>query len=589
MLDMSSALQRHAAPLKRKLPDPLFKIFVKTLTLLFREKLFTGIYEKNKHLFGLAYIRSMIENLNLSYTLNPMQLENIPSTGPLLVIANHPTGAIDTILLLDLIASAREDKKVKIIANHMLMNVAQVAPLLIPVDNINGSITKNSLKMVYESLKNGEVVIFFPEGKVDRLTFQGIKDKDWKPSFLKIAKRTQTPILPIHIKGRNSILFYLISLLVPKRISGLLLVNELANGGKRKPLSFTIGNVIPFSSFNNPKVSIKECMQKFYRHVYSLKDNKRVLLNTEITVAEGENRKLLKREIDAAKFLGYSHNGSRIIVTDYKSSPIIINEIGRVREISFRAIGSGGGRSRDLDSYDQFYKHLVLWSDDDLEIVGAYRIGECQDILTKRSVESLFLSKFCNFNDDFMKITDQTVELGRSFVQPRYWKTRAFNNLWQAVTLYLADNPEIRYTYGMVSINADYPDKANAILVYFYSHYFLSEEKYLIAKQPYAMKQDYSEEFSALFKNVSYKEGFKILKNYMKTLNVPVPTLIKQYVELYEEGAVKYFGFCEAGPTTHGMVCGFLICDNKYMKKSILERNLKPSQTICNSPKTLNS
>ena len=574
MLDIRVSVHKNAPKLVEKLPSWALNMFINMLKIIFHEKLFFKIYETNKHLSGLIFVRSMLESLNISYTLNGTELANIPSTGKLIVIANHPTGAVDTMVLVEMVANARENKKVKIVANGMLMGIHQVAPLLIPVDNIKGSITKESITMINNCLDNEEVVIVFPEGKVDRFTIRGIKDTVWKKSFLKIAKRTKTPILPLHIKGRNSILFYLASFVLPKRISGLLLPHEFATGGKRKPIHITVGKVIPYSSFEDSKTSIDAYSKMFFKHVYNLENTKDEIFKTETTIAIADSRQELKKEIDVAKFLGYSNSGHRVILAEAKSSPFIVRELGRIREISFREIGVGGSLDRNNDLYDAYYKHLVLWDDDDLEIIGAYRIGECKQIIEERGIEALYTSNLCYLNEHFSANADQSIELGRSFVQPKYWKTRAFDNLWQAITLYLAHHPHIRYSYGAVTINADFPKKATAALVYFYTHHFTCETEMMKAKEPYIMKQEDREEFDALFKTLSYKEGFVVLKKYLKNLGTDVPTLFKQYIALYEEGAVRYFDF-SVSDLLHGLVGGFIIADNYKMNHVIQTRNLK--------------
>jgi len=574
MLDINAAVHNHLPKVVNTLPKPLLTLFIKTLQGVFHEKQFLDIYEKNHYLKGIPYVESMIEHLNITYMIKPNELQNIPSTGKLIIIANHVSGGQEAMILMQTIANAREDKKVKFLANSMLLSIKQISPLIIPVDNIKGAITKNSLKLAYEALENDEAIIIFPAGIVSRFTWRGIKDLPWKASFLKIARRTQTPILPIKVEGRNSMLFYLLSMILPNKITGMLLPHEFAIAGKRKPLQLHIGKVIPVSSFSDQKISIKEYLDLFYKHLYALGSKKEELLNTETTIGHAKNSKQLKREVDNAEFLGYTNTGKRIILTEARYSPFLMAELGRVRELSFRAIGGGTGSTRDNDLYDNHYKHLILWDDNDLEIVGAYRIGECKSIIDKMGIDGLYTSNFCNFNEHFDMYHDNSIELGRSFIQPKYWGSRAFDSLWQAVTIYLAHNPHIQYSYGVVTINANTPQKAVAALVYFYTHYFACSTKMMSAKHPYVMAEENQEEFDALFKDLSYKEGFTVLKKYLKNLDSVVPTLFKQYIELYEEGAVRYFDF-SVNEGLFGVTEGFIIADNYRMKKSIQDRNLR--------------
>ena len=541
---------------------------------LFHEKTFNAIYAKNHYLTGLDFVESMIENLKIIYTVKPNELKNIPSTGRLLVVANHITGGSDAFALVQLIANYREDKKVRLMVNGMLMGVTQASDIIIPVDNITGSITKKSLQAINAALENEEVVVIFPAGIVSRLSLDGIVDFPWQPSFLKLARRNNAPVLPVRINARNSKMFYFVSLFLPMRLSAMMLAHEFATASQRKDLEFNIGRVIPVATFSDAKISLKEYMNRFYKHLYTLGTDEKAILKTEITISSASNKMILKDEIKNSQKLGHTIDGKLIVLSESKDAPFLMQELGRVREISFRAIGGGTGTAKDNDLYDNYYKHLILWDEENLEVVGAYRIGEVSDIIQHRGMEGLYTYNQCDFSDEFQTYTQNSVELGRSFIQPKYWGSRALDNLWQGVGAYLANNPQIVYTYGIVTINADTPKKAVAALVYFYSHHFSCESNMMSAKMPYSMTYDEKTEFDELFKYKSYKDGFVVLKRYLKDLNTTVPTLFKQYGELYEEGAFRFFDFA-VNDGLHGVVEGFIIADNSRMKEAKRKRYIK--------------
>ncbi|MBA3025325.1 MAG: GNAT family N-acetyltransferase [Sulfurimonas sp.] len=556
------------------LPPALTGFLVHSLEKLFHEKKFEEIYKKNHHLSGLQFVDSMLEHLNITYTVKPNELQNVPATGRLLVVANHITGASDAFSLVQLIANVRENKKVRLLVNGMLMGVTQASDIIIPVDNITGVISKKSLLTINEALENGEVVVIFPAGIVNRLSFHGLKDTQWKSSFLKIALRTQTSILPVRIQSRNSVLFYLLSMVFPNKLTALMLPHEFATAGKMKPLHMNIGKVIPVKSFANRNLSIKESLELFYKHLYTLGTTQYELLETETTISQPSNKKLLKEEVKKAKYLGTTVDGQQILLADAQHSPFLLRELGRVREISFRAIGGGTGNSQDNDLYDNYYRHLLLWDEEYLEIVGAYRIGECQDIIADKGKKGLYTYNLCNFNEHFEDYCDSSIELGRSFIQPKYWGSRALDNLWQGVGAYLAHNPKIRYTYGIVTINANTPQKAVAALVYFYSHHFSCTTNMMKAKTPYVLSNADHAELHQIFEHLDYKEGFIRLKRYLKELGTTVPTLFKQYTELYEEGAVRFFDF-SVNESLFCVVEGFIIADNSKMKEAKKARYIK--------------
>ncbi|MDH4944334.1 GNAT family N-acyltransferase [Sulfurimonas sp. C5] len=579
MINVEKLLENNYENQLKKLPPWSVKLLVSGFKKLFCEKKLNKIDQGKEHLRGLEFTDNLLDGLGITYRVKPKELQNIPATGRLIVIANHPTGMQDSFSLVQLIANAREDKKVKLLINSMLYETSKGFGWGIPVD-VRGGISKTSLQAINETLENEEALIIFPAGFVNRFSFlQGLKDSEWKVSFLKIAQKTQTPILPIKVKGRNSLLFYIASFLLPKHISGLLLMREFVNAGKQKALNFTIGKVIPPESFANKAITTQEYLQMFYKHLYTLEKNKGDILKTEITIGAPKNKKMLKDEVQRAEYLGETADGKMIILADAKHSPFLLRELGRVREISFRAIGGGTGQAHDNDLYDQYYKHLILWDSEELEIVGAYRIGECEDIIKDKGREGLYTYNLCTFSNDFQEYCGNSVELGRSFVQPKYWSTRALDNLWQGVGAYLAHNPKIKYTYGTVTINANTPKKAVAALVYFYSTYFSCSTHMMQAKTPYVMSDASKEEFDILFEGLSYKEGFVVLKKYLKELNTSVPTLFKQYTELYEDGAVRFFDF-SVNESLFGVVEGFIIADNSRMKKEKRKRYIESYEKL---------
>ncbi len=569
------AYHKHLPRAVKYMPKFMTTYFITRLEKIFHEDTFQTIYSKNSYMNLLEFVDNILESLNITYTVKPHELKNIPTTGRVIVVANHITGAADAFTLLQLMAQHREDKKIKFMVNGMLMKAIHASDVFIPVDNITGRITKETIKAMKTSLENEEAVIIFPAGIVNRWSFSGIKDTQWKASFLKIARSNNTPILPIRIEARNSKLFYFLSSILPNKITAFMLPHEFATAGQRKPLEFNIGRVIPVTSFENKEVPINDYLKMFRDHLYTIGTNEKGILKTEITVSAASNKMILKEEVNNAQLYGHTKDGTRIVLASSEKSPFLMQELGRVREISFRAIGGGTGTAKDNDLYDNYYKHLILWDEEDLEIVGAYRIGEVKDIIAHKGMQGLYTYNQCNFSDEFANYVPNSVELGRSFIQPKYWGSRALDNLWQGVFgAYLVNNPHIVYTYGIVTISADTPKKAVAALVYFYSYHFSCESNMMSAKTPYYMSHDEKEEFDTLFKYRTYKEGFVHLKSYLKDLGTTVPTLFKQYAELYEEGAVRFFDFT-VNEGLHGVVEGFIIADNSRMKEAKRKRYIK--------------
>lgn len=400
----------------------------------------------------------------------------------------------------------------------------------------------------------------------------GIKEGVWKGGFVKFAKRNATPVLPIYIKAKNSFLFYAASWMY-KPLGALLLSHEMF-ASKNRVFDFTIGKQISFRSISDLNVPDKRHARLFRKHTLRIAKGKKGIYPTEESIAHPISRQEIRRELRQGELIGTTSDNKQIFLIEYDNAPNIINEIGRLREYSFRKVGEGSGKSRDIDGYDRYYHHLVLWDDDALEIAGAYRIGECGWILSWLGKEGLYLSDLCDMSDAFETILEDAIELGRSFVQPKYWGTRALDYLWQGIGAYLSHNPHIKYMMGPVSISGSFPQHAQEALVYFYTLYFGSDHTMVRAKSPYRLSDFVQAEFSVLFKGDDYAEDFRRLKDYLKSFDVSVPTLYKQYSELCEEGGVEFMDF---GIDTDFNNCidGYILVDIAKIKEAKRQRYIR--------------
>lgn len=490
---------------------------------------------------SLAFIDAALDHLNISYKSDHHQIQNIPAIGKVIIIANHPMGAMDAFTLIKLVSSVRHDKKVKIIANKMLSQFEQISDLIIAADNFNGRLSKRSMQQIDAALHNEEAVIFFPAGEVSRAYLHGIVDSKWKSGFMKFAIRTQSPVLPIYIKARNSALFYGASWLY-RPLATMLLAKEMFSA-RNSVVEFTVGEMIGIDTINDMNLSYKRHAKLMRKHLYRVAKGRRPVYKTQQCIAHPEPRHLIKEELKKAQRIGSTSDNKHIYLAEYEEAPTLLKEIGRLREYSFRKVGEGSGRKRDLDRYDEYYRHLVLWDDDALEVVGAYRIADCQWVLSWGGKDALYLNELCTLGDAFEPYLENAIELGRSFIQPKYWGSRALDYLWQGIGAYLKHHPQIKYMIGPVSISGSYPSSAKEALVYFYNRYFGSEIQLVSAKAPYQLSVLAQEEGKMFFDGSDYQEDFRRLKEYLRAFNVTVPTLYKQYSELCEDGGIQFMDF----------------------------------------------
>ena len=287
----------------------------------------------------------------------------------------------------------------------------------------------------------------------------------------------------------------------------------------------------------------------------------------------------MRRELREGSLMGRTNDGKDIFLFEGRTNSAVMRELGRLREHAFRAVGEGTGKHRDLDSFDAYYKHVVLWDESDLQIVGAYRIGEAGAIMAERGPEGLYSHGLFAFEEGFHDVLPQAIELGRSFVQPRYQGLRALEYLWYGIGAYLSTRPSIRYLFGPVSVSADYPEKARKLLVYFYSRYFNAAQPMATPRTPFVLSEADQAELASVIPGDDYPRDFRALKQRLGELGVSVPILYKQYTDMYEPGGARFLGF-NVDPAFANCVDGLVLADLEMLKASKRERYLGAGRRI---------
>lgn len=308
--------------------------------------------------------------------------------------------------------------------------------------------------------------------------------------------------------------------------------------------------------------TVKKCLHQIGANIPNLLNRKKI--------APAENRRKLEQAIINCEFLGntddnkaiylYLHNGKR--------SPIL-REIGRLREISFRAVGEGSNKRRDIDRYDNDYYHLILWDRKDREIIGAYRFGDAKKLT--QIDNKLYSATLFNYTDAMQPYFEQGLELGRSFVQPKYWGKRSLDYLWLGLGAFLQTRPQYRYVFGPVTLSETLPETAKALLFYFYQSYFSSTVNLAQANRAYRPDQNSANPF----KGHNYKEEFAELKCALSKLGATIPTLYKQYTELYQAEGVYFLDFC-IDESFSNCIDGLMLADLTLMKEKKRQRYFKP-------------
>ena len=552
----------------KKMPRFIKLLFISLLENIIHINDINRILETHKNQKGIDFIDEVFEMLNFSFTISHKDIKKIPSEGKLICVANHPIGSLDSLSLIKLIYEIRPD--VKIIANDILSNIENIRDLIIPFKLDSKTVQRENVAAIGRALENEEAVIIFPAAEVSRLKFLKVTDGQWHKGAVHFSKKYQAPVLPVYVSAKNSILFYVVSA-IHKNFSRVLLAHELFNK-QNKNISIKVGDPIPAKAFSSSYINDKVQSKLLKKHVYLIGLNKKGIYATEKNIIHPIKRKLIKNELNNSQILGITKDDKQIILTSRGDSPHVLNEVARLREITFRKVGEGTGKKYDLDNYDNYYKHLIVWDDKELEIVGSYRIGLGNELISKFGIEGFYTSTLFNFSENFTKkYLPESIELGRSFVQKKYWNTNALHYLWQGIGAFLAHNEEIKFMFGGVSISNNYPESTKRMLVYFFNKWFGSEEILAESKNKFMIPEKSTEVYSEQFCSEEYKHDYKMLKNMMKPYGFSIPVLYKHYSELCEDGGVKFLDF-GVDKDFENCIDGLILVDIKKIKEEKRER-----------------
>lgn len=537
------------------------------LRRLLHEKEFIEFGQQYPHLTGFDFIEKVLDYFDFSYRTTDREIARIPVSGKVVIVANHPIGSLDGLALLQFIHRMRPD--VKVVANELLMSIEPLRSALLPVNNMGGMTVKENLQNIHNHLQQEGALIIFPAGEVSRLRPTGIKDIKWNSGFLRIASRAQAPILPVHIQARNSALFYGTSMLY-KPLATLLLVKEMFKQNANT-VKMTVGKMVPYDSYQGDQISTSAKVKLLQKQTYRLAKGKNGYFRTESPIAHPEPRIALKQAIEQCELLGNTPDNKQIYLYQHQQSSPILRELGRLRELSFRAVGEGTGTKRDIDHFDSHYLHLILWDAQELEIAGAYRFAKADKILQQHGREGLYSQSLFHYQDAMQPYFEQGLELGRSFVQPKYWGRRSLDYLWLGIGAFIAKNPQYRYLFGPVSLSDSLAKNAKDLLIYFYQLYFPAGETLANARVPYQVPDNILSELGVEFSGNDYKQDFTTLKAVLDNMGAAIPTLYKQYSEVCELGGVKFIDF-SVDPDFNNCIDGLVLVDLNQLKANKRQR-----------------
>ncbi len=263
------------------------------------------------------------------------------------------------------------------------------------------------------------------------------------------------------------------------------------------------------------------------------------------------DRDLLEREMKAAGLVRITRKGdNEIYIVNQHNAPNVLQEIGRLREVTFRAAGGGTGMSIDLDEFDTSdlcYEQLIVWSPEDREIIGGYRFICCEKAIISPTDIRLSTHHYFDFTDKFVKdYLPKTIELGRSWVQPNFQPTNnprkglyALDNIWDGLGALARTYSDIKYFFGKVTMYPSYDRESRDFLLHFMHHYFPDKEN--LMKPYHPLQQSYDRNYvEEQLKGLEFKDGFKVLNAYVRARGENIPPLVNIYMNL--SPTMKTFG-----------------------------------------------
>ena len=264
------------------------------------------------------------------------------------------------------------------------------------------------------------------------------------------------------------------------------------------------------------------------------------------------DRAVLKQELTRKRFIRYTNFGkNEIYIVDANNASETVREIGRLREITFRAAGGGTGKDCDIDAYDTGdnpFGQLIVWNPDDEQIIGGYRFKHCKDLeMDDEGRIKTPTSKLFAYSEKFVKeFIPVTIELGRSFVQPDYQPMRnmrkglySLDNLWDGLGALVLENPDVRYLFGKITMYRHTDLLAREAIVYFLRRFFPDPEKLVYPHDPVPLKTDPGV-FKKIFTGADYDENYKLLQQFVRSRKENIPPLVNAYMNL--SSTMKFFG-----------------------------------------------
>ncbi len=508
-----------------------------------------SFYDKNKHLEGLDFLDAILKHYEIDFEIPEEDFKRLPKEGAYITISNHPLGGIDGVLLLKLLVSHRSD--FKIIANFLLHRIEPMAPYIMPVNPFEDrKDVKSSLagfKSAMLHLREGHPLGIFPAGEVS--TYKDgklIVDRPWEEAALKLIRKAEVPVVPIYFHARNSKLFYGLS-----KLNDIFRTAKLPSevySQRNRPIKVRIGQPISVEA-QKEEETLEEFTELLRKKTYILanayekerlidqiptslkipKAPRKIASAVRTEVIQGEIEKLREKDCRLLQSKNYE-----VFLAQANDMPFILKEIGRQREVTFRAIGEGTNNAIDLDKFDNYYHHLFLWDDEEKTIVGAYRMGMGSQIFKDYGIDGFYLQDLFRFEPELFGMMEQSIEMGRAYIVKEYQqKPMPLFLLWKGIVHTTLRHPEHKYLIGGVSISNQFSNFSKSLMIEFMKSNYWDPyvAQYVRPKKEFKVKLNDADKEFVFDETEADLNKFDRLINEVEPGDLRLPVLIKKYIK----------------------------------------------------------
>ncbi|MCE2816953.1 MAG: lysophospholipid acyltransferase family protein [Cryomorphaceae bacterium] len=495
---------------------------------------------------GPEFARALLASRGIKLWYFASDLDRIPRSGGVVFAANHPLGAMDGLALLQTISSVRPD--VRILGNALLERVEPLKPYLIGVVPFDGPYRSplasgRGLLEAKAWVEQGGALIMFPAGEVSSWSVPrwGVHDRPWPSTSQRFLRELAAPVVPVDVRASLSWYFYLLGLLGPW-VRTLMLPVEAVRPRWFFGINLRWGKPMKPEADQSAE-SFAAAVRQRRRQLRVVRPAKArrwkftlfTLRRLEPVAEQGSSRQL-RAELEALppEALLTRHRDLVVYFARGTDVPAVVQELGRLREITFRGVGEGSGRPRDLDRFDAPYRHLILWNETEQAVWGAYRLGLGHELFAQGGIRAFYLSGFFRIAPEAAGFFAQSLEMGRAFIVPEaQLKPMPLYLLWKGIVHVLLRYPgTLRYVVGSVSVSNSYSRHSQAVMLGFLQQHFRDAywARYIRPRKRFRLRLRAKDRDFIAQSEPADMQRFDRLIADIEPQNLRFPVLIKKYV-----------------------------------------------------------